>query len=191
MAYIAFVVCWSILRETTRLARLEWEKISLKGTQGRSCLSLILGAWGKPFLGSLFAANAFCPGGDGMVAQWSVDPSLRPGRYLYIQKVRSVSTWRCDSLPSGMWFNIPSHFLLLPVISLTLIGILATLQEKLTGSWGLKQGWMYLPKMSQQIRERARTRTLPFWFQSLVFFVWTAGCSLLRSLLIHTHIQHK
>lgn len=46
-----------------------------------------------------------------MVAQWSVDPSLRPGRYLYIQKVRSVSTWRCDSLPKWDVVQHPISFL--------------------------------------------------------------------------------
>lgn len=45
------------------------------------------------------------------------EPGLKPGRYLYRQPVRSVSTWKCDSLPKWLWFNIPYPFLLLSVFA--------------------------------------------------------------------------
>lgn len=51
------------------------------------------------FLRSRVPPGALCSGEGGLAAQQNGEPSLSPGKCLYRQPVRSVSTWKCDSLP--------------------------------------------------------------------------------------------
>lgn len=55
------------------------------------------------------------------------EPGLEPGRYLYRQPVRSVSTWKCDSLPEWVVVQHPISLL----APLRVLESPAALQEKL------------------------------------------------------------
>lgn len=58
-----------------------------------------------------------------MVAQRSGTPALDQEDIFTSRKSEVFQRGDVIPYPCGMWFNIPSHFLLLPGISLTLIGI--------------------------------------------------------------------
>lgn len=95
------------------------------------------------------------------------------------QPVGSVSTWECDSLPEWDVSQDPIAFLTTPsVLPSNTHWSFQQLCKKSSQEADvcLKQGWMYLPRMSQQVGERARTRTLPFRFQS--------GCFLTGQLVV-------